>query len=45
MAAVNNDDSVVSYGKLIANFGAAYTATQESVKAQGMTIVLMQGQL
>jgi hypothetical protein len=45
MATVNNDDSVVSYGKSIANFRAAYTTTQESVKAQGTTIALMQGQL
>jgi hypothetical protein len=45
MAAVNNDDSVVSYGELIVNFGVAYAATQESVKAQGTTIVSMQGQL
>jgi hypothetical protein len=45
MAAVNNDDSVVSYSKSIANFGAAYAATQELVKAQGTTIASMQGQL
>jgi hypothetical protein len=45
MAAVNNDDSVISYGKLIANFRAAYAPTQESVKARGTTIVSMQGQL
>ncbi len=42
---MNDDDSVVSYGKSIANFGAAYAATQESVKAQGMTIASMQGEL
>jgi hypothetical protein len=45
MAAVNDDNSIISYSKLIANFGAAYAATQESVKAQGTTIALMQGQL
>jgi hypothetical protein len=45
MAAVNGDNSVVSYGESIANFGAAYAATQESVKAQGTTIASMQGQL
>jgi hypothetical protein len=45
MAAVNNDDSVVSYGELIVNFGAAYAAIQESVKSQGTRITLMQGQL
>ncbi len=45
MAAVNNDDSVASYGELIANFGAAYAAKQESVKSQGATIMSMQGQM
>jgi hypothetical protein len=35
MASTNNDNSVVSYGETIANFGAAYAATQESVKLQG----------
>jgi hypothetical protein len=45
MAVVNDKDSVVLYGELIANFGAAYTATQESVKAQGTTIASMQGQM
>jgi hypothetical protein len=45
MAAVDNDDSVVLYGKLIANFGAVYTATHKSVKAHSLTIALMQGQL
>ncbi len=28
-----------------ANFGAVYAATQELVKSQGMTIVLLQGQM
>jgi hypothetical protein len=46
MAAVNNDNaSVILYGELIANFGAAYAATQESVKTQGSTIASMQGQM
>jgi hypothetical protein len=45
MAAVNDEDSVVSYSESIANFGTAYATTQELVKAQGMTIVSMQGQL
>ncbi len=45
MAAVNNIDSVVLYCELIANFGAAYTATHESVKAHSLTIASMQGQL
>ncbi len=40
VAAVNADDSVVSYGygESIANFGAAYATTQESVKSQSTTI-------
>ncbi len=45
IAAVNNKDSVVLYGESIANFRAAYEATQESVKSQGTTITSMQGQL
>jgi hypothetical protein len=45
MAATNNDDFVVSYGKSIANFGAAYATTQESVKSQGTMIAAMQSQL
>jgi hypothetical protein len=45
MAAVNDDDSVVSYGDLIANFGAAYAATHKFVKSHSSTIASMQGQL
>ena len=45
MATVNDDDTVASYGETIANFGAAYAATQESVKTQGSTIVALQTQL
>jgi hypothetical protein len=45
IAAVNNNNSVVSYGKLIANFGAVYAATHESVKSHSSTIASMQGQL
>ncbi len=45
MAAVNNDDSVVLYDKLIENFGTAYAATHKSVKAHSSTIMSMQGQL
>ncbi len=46
MAAINNDDaSVISYGESIANLGAAYAATQESVKTQGSTITLLQRQV
>jgi hypothetical protein len=45
MAAGNNDHSIVSYDKSIANFGATYTTTQEFVKSQGSRIASMQGQL
>jgi hypothetical protein len=45
MAAVKNDDSVVSYSKSIANFGAAYTTTHKSIKTHSLTIASMQGQL
>jgi hypothetical protein len=45
MAAVNDDDSVVLYSKLIANFGAVYAAMHESVKAHSLTIASMQEQL
>jgi hypothetical protein len=46
MVAVNdNNGSVISYGKSIANFGAAYTATQESIKTQGSMIALLQSQV
>jgi hypothetical protein len=45
MAAVNNDDTVALYSESIANFGAAYAATQELLKTQGTTIALMQTQL
>jgi hypothetical protein len=46
MATVNEDNaSVALYDKSIANFGSAYTASQESVKSQGLTIVSLQGQV
>jgi hypothetical protein len=45
MMAANNNNSVVSYGESLANFGAAYTTTQESVKTQGTMIASMQSQL
>jgi hypothetical protein len=45
MAAVNDDNYIVLYGESIANFGAAYAAMHESVKAHSSTITLMQGQL
>ncbi len=45
MAAVNNNNTVALYGESIANFGAAYATTQESVTAQSTTIVVLQTQL
>jgi hypothetical protein len=45
MAAVNNNNSVVSYSKSIANFGVTYAATQESIRSHSSTIASMQGQL
>jgi hypothetical protein len=45
MAAMNEDNSIVLYRESTANFGAAYAATQELVKSQGMTITAMQGQM
>jgi hypothetical protein len=46
MAAVNdNNGSVISYGESIANFGAAYAATQESVKMQGSKIASLRSQV
>ena len=45
MAAMDNDASIASYIESLANFGAAYAATQESMKAQATTMTAMQGQL
>jgi hypothetical protein len=45
MAAVNDDGSILLYGESIANFRAAYAATQELVKSQGPRITSMQEQL
>jgi hypothetical protein len=45
MAAVNDDDSVMLYGKSIANFGTVYPATHKSVKSHISTIASMQGQI
>jgi hypothetical protein len=45
MAAINDNDSIISYGESIVNFGAVYGTTQESVKLQGMTIASIESQL
>ena len=45
MAAMDDDTSIASYGESLANFGAAYAATQESMKSQATTMAAMQGQL
>jgi hypothetical protein len=46
MAIVNGDDTlVVSYGKSIATFGAAFAATHELGRTQGTTIASLQGQV
>jgi len=45
MAAMDDDASIASYSESLANFGAAYTDTQESMKAQATTMATMQGQL
>jgi hypothetical protein len=46
MAAVdNNGGSIASYGKSLANFGAAYAGTQETVKSQADSLAAIQAQL
>jgi hypothetical protein len=45
MTAMDDDASVASYGDLLANFGAAFAATQETMKSQGNSLVAMQNQL
>ena len=45
MAAMDNDASIASYSESLANFGATYAATQESMKAQATTMAAMQGKL
>jgi hypothetical protein len=45
MAAVDNDASITSYNKTLANFGAVYAATQETIKSQATSLAAMQGQL
>ncbi len=45
MAAMDDDASLASYSKSIANFGAAYAARRESIKTQATSLASMQGQL
>jgi hypothetical protein len=42
---MDDETSIASYGESLANFGAAYVATQESMKSQATTMATMQGQL
>jgi hypothetical protein len=44
MTAMDNDVLLVSYGDLLANFGALYAATQETMKSQAHSLVA-KGQL
>jgi hypothetical protein len=41
----NNSGSIASYGESLANFGAAYAATQETVKSQANSLSAIQAQL
>jgi hypothetical protein len=41
----NNGSSIASYGESLANFGAAYAATQETVKSQADSLSAIQAQL
>jgi hypothetical protein len=45
MMAMDNNATGASYGKSIANFGAAYAATQETMKGQATSLALIQDQL
>jgi hypothetical protein len=46
MAAMDdNGGSIASYGESLANFGAAYAATQETVKSQADSLFAIQAQL
>jgi hypothetical protein len=45
MAAMDNNALHASHSKSPANFGAAYAATQESIKTQATSLASMQGQL
>jgi hypothetical protein len=45
MAAMNKDVLLASYSESLANFDAAYAATQKSIKTQATSLASMQGQL
>ena len=45
MVTMEDNASIASYSESLANFGAAYTATLESMKTQATTMAAMQGQL
>jgi len=45
MVAMDEDASIALYSESLANFDAAYTTTQESMKTQATTMAAMQGQL
>jgi hypothetical protein len=45
MTAIDKDESVASYSNLLANFGAAFAATQETMNSQADSLVIMQNQL
>jgi hypothetical protein len=45
MTTMDNDALAASYGELLANFGAAYAAMQETMKSQADSLVAMQNQL
>ena len=42
MARVDNNTSIMSYIKTLRFFGAAYAATQESIKSQATSLAVMQ---
>ncbi len=45
MAAMDNNALLALYSESLANFGAMYTAMQESIKTQATSLASMQGQL
>jgi hypothetical protein len=45
ITAVDNNALLALYGDPLANFGAAYAATQETMKSQADSLVAIQGQL